>query len=226
MDFKRLSITDPLKRTAKKQASVPEFSPMDPPNPYSPPNTEDVPYEEMPKFLQGLMDDHEAFRAALDPFEQAIVRMRQEGLKPGSGVDEALREFFRFYDERIVDHHVREEKLLFPVLHERLIEIGEHSREEPPQTGVDVLEDDHVRIIQLIALTFNFLGMAARLPDPASRAMVLDAALQQGSALVELLRLHMFREDHVAFALAAKHLTDGEFEEMSRHGASSPSKPI
>ncbi len=79
-----------------------------------------------------------------------------------------------------------------------------------------MLEDDHIKLMQLAAVTFNFLGLAARLPDPASRAIVLDAAVEQGKSLVEILRLHIFREDKVVFSSAAELITSKEFQEMEK----------
>ena len=61
----------------------------------------------------------------------------------------------------------------------------------------------------------NFLGLAFRFPDQQTRLIVLDAALEQAKFLVELLRLHVFREDNVIFPLAQQLLTPTEFEEMS-----------
>ena len=81
---------------------------------------------------------------------------------------------------------------------------------------MDILEDDHAKVIQLAAVTFNFLALAARLPDPASRAVVLDAGVEQGKALIEMLRLHMFREDNVVFSLAARNLDDSEHDSMAK----------
>ena len=217
MDMRKLQQTDPLKRAAEKQSESQEFSPMSPPDAYSPPaGIEEVPYEAMPKFLQKLMDDHKAFQGELEQFEGVLGRLQENGLKPDKTVDEGLRKFFGLLDDQIAGHQVEEERLLFPVLHERLVEKGEHSAGRVPQTAVDMLEDDHAKVIQLAAVTFNFLGLAARLPDPSSRVIVLDAALEQGKALIEILRLHIFREDHVAFPLAVKHLSESEFAEMSR----------
>jgi hemerythrin-like domain-containing protein len=214
MDFKELRNTDPLKRSAEKQSETPEHSPMNPPDAYAPPSIEKVPYEAMPKFLQELMDDHKNFLTALEAFENVLNRLHENGLTPDKDVDEKLRNFFEFLDNEIVTHDLKEEKILFPPLHRRLIEKGEHSQGKLPTTAVDMLEDDHTKLMQIAAVTFNFLGLAARLPDARSRAIVLDAALEQGKALIELLRLHMFREDNVVFALAAKHLSAREFEEM------------
>lgn len=216
IDLKKLQKTDPLRRSAEKQSETPEYSPMNPPDAYSPPAVEEIPYEEMPKFLQEMMDDHKGFQTVLGSFEEALGRLQQNGLTPNKDVDEALRNFFSFLDDQIVGHDLVEEKILFPLLHERLVEKGEHSRGKLSKTAVDVMEDDHTKLMQLAAVTFNFLGLAARLPDARSRAIVLDAALEQGKAFIELLRLHIFREDHVVFPLAVKHLSTHEFDEMER----------
>ena len=209
-----LNAVDPLKKQPTEGVPSDGLSPMDPPDAYAPPGVEDVPYEKMPKILQNLMDDHKAFEAPLKSFEEALGKLRENGLAPDKEVDEALRSFFSFLDDQMIGHEAKEEKILFPLLQERLIEKGEHGGGDMPTTAIDMLEDDHSKVMQLAAVTFNFLGLAARLPDAPSSAIVLDAALEQGEVLTELLRLHMFREDSIVFPLAAKHLTDTEFGEM------------
>jgi hemerythrin-like domain-containing protein len=216
LDIEKLQTTDPLKRMVEKQSEQEEFSPMDPPDAYSPPGGEAIPYEKMPPFLQKLMDEHNAGLKELDAFEKVLMQLQKQGLKPDKQVDAGLRRFFSFLDEHIVPHNLKEEKILFPLLQKRLLEKGEHSQGQYPKTAVDMLEDDHIKLTQLAAVTFNFLGLAARLPDAASRAITLDAALEQGKALVELLRLHIFREDNVVFSLAVKHFTQDEFKVMEK----------
>ena len=217
MDFQKLKHTDPLDRSAHRQTDAPEFSPMNPPDAYAPPATDEIPYEDMPTFLQKLMDDHKNFKQALDSFEEALGRLREQGLPRKSGeVDEALSGFFSFLDETIVAHHTHEERILFPLLRERLLETGEHGVGNSPTTAVDIMDDDHARGMQLAAVAFNFLGLASRLPDERSRAIVLDAAIEQGNALIELMRLHMFREDTVVFSMAAKCLTPDELKRMQQ----------
>jgi hemerythrin-like domain-containing protein len=65
----------------------------------------------------------------------------------------------------------------------------------------------------------NFLGLVFRLPDERSGMIVLDAALEQGKNLVELLRLHVFREDNVIFSLAHRLISTAEFDEMQSRAA-------
>jgi len=215
-DFKKLDETDPLKRLVEKQTARQEYSPMDPPGAYAPPGLEKVEYADMHPFLQTLVDEHKAAVEALDAFEGALLEIRQSGVSREA--DEQLRDFFDFFDNHIVRHNRKEEAALFPLLRRRLLENGEHGKGPGAVTGVDVLEDDHIEALQLAAVVFNFFGLASRLPDAASRAVVMDAALEQGKSLVELLKLHIFREDNVIFAQARRLLEKEELDEMLREG--------
>jgi len=214
LDLKQLSEVDPLKRIVEKESGEEAFSPMSPPEAYAPPCATEVPEEAMHAVLRGLIAEHRALTGELDAFEAVLSNIQVNGLRAGHELEKGLQKFFRFLDEAVVRHHLKEEKVLFPLLQTRLLEKGEHSQGAYARTAVDMMEDDHDKAIQLAAVTFNFLGLAARLPDPASRAMVLDAALEQGKALVELLRLHLFREDHVVFPMAHEHITPDEFDAM------------
>ena len=81
------------------------------------------------------------------------------------------------------------------------------------------MEDEHAKAMQLAAVVVNFLGLVFRLPDERSGMIVLDAALEQGKNLIELLRLHVFREDNVVFPLAHQLISIAEFDEMHSRGA-------
>ena len=82
------------------------------------------------------------------------------------------------------------------------------------RTAIDMLEDDHLKMIQLAAVTLNLLSLSVRLPDQASREVTLDVALEQGSMLVELLRLHIFREDNLLFPMAVRLLNEETLSDM------------
>ena len=137
--------------------------------------------------------------------------------------NKAFNNFFQFFDDHISPHNRKEERYFFPVLHDALIRASEHGTGENPQTAVDLMEDDHVKFIQLASLTFNMLGLGTRLPDAASRAMTFDLAYHNGKELVELLRLHIFREDNTLFPLSQKHLSKEEIaiivEQLNRNNA-------
>lgn len=205
---------DPLKRMVEKQTEQEEFSPMDPPEAYDPPQLEAIPYEEMHPFLQELRDEHKDYAEKLEAFEEVLLHIQENGVD--KGIEGKLSEFYRFFDSEIIKHSQREDKILFPLLHQRLIEKGEHSQGPDATTVTNVLEDDHVEAIQLAAISFNFFGLAARLPNPESRIIVLDAALNQGKTLIEHLRLHIFREDNVVFSQAHKYLSKEELDIMSQ----------
>ncbi len=186
-----------------------ELSPMDPPEAYKPQSTVTVSYEEMHPFLQELMKDHERIKAALDKFETSVIAMKEKGIT--REISESLKEFFQFFSEEFIAHDKREEKGLFPLLAKKLIKKGEHSHGPVPTTSVDVMEDDHLKAVQLTAVIFNFFGLASQLKDEVSHALVMDAAIEQSFQLVELMRLHIFREDTILFPLAHQCMEPEEF---------------
>ena len=188
------------------------LSPMDPPDGYMPPASESVPYEDMHPFLQKLIDEHKDFSRELHNFEEILLSIQENGIEKET--NSRLRDFFQFFDNHSIPHHQKEEKILFPLLAERLIEKGEHGKGSSPSTAVDLLEDDHIKSLQLAATVFNLFALSGRLPDHDSRLVVLDIALQQGKSLVELLRLHIFREDTILFPIAHKHISEHEFDAM------------
>ena len=214
IDLKDLNKNDPIKRVVERQNEAEEFSPMDPPDAYAPPAMETIPYEEMPTVIQKFMDEHKVAIKEIEAFEEVLARLQKEGMTRELVEEGGAARFFRFLDEKAMLHNLKEERVLFPSLQEKLLESGEHSQGEDRRTSIDMMEDDHVQLIQLGAVTLSLLGLAARLPDPASRALTLDVALEQGKTLVELLRLHIFREDNVVFPAAARLLDNKVLDAM------------
>ena len=191
------------------------LSPMDPPDAYAPPgNVEQVSYEQLHPILQEFYDEHDEIIDALKGFEETLISIQKNGISKKAS--DQLRIFFHFFDHKFIPHDQREENILFPLLSERLIEKGEHSQGSDPTTAIDMMEDDHLKAVQLAAIIFNFFGLCVRLPDERSRLMVLDAAIEQGKSLVELLQLHIFRENTIIFPLAQKYIDKAEFDQMKR----------
>lgn len=210
------SDTDYLKRNVEKDAEgEPQYSPMDPPDAYRPPNMSAVEYDLLPAFLKHLTDEHRLISAELEQFESVLLEIRKEGVSKER--NNRLGEFFKFLDETIVLHHLKEERVLFPVLHDRLIEIGEKSTGDVPETAVDMLENDHIKTMQLTTLAFSLMGISSRLTDVPSRALLIDTSIEQSNLLIELLRLHIFREENVVFPLAVKHLNENDFNRMNEN---------
>ena len=210
--FDDINKADPLKRLVERETEQTELSPMDPPDAYAPPVMENIAYEEMHPVLQRLMDEHKNCLKELEALEETLLQIQKEGMSVER--NKKLGAFFSFLDQTIVAHNLKEEKILFPSFHQKLLENGIHSHGPAATTGVDMLEDDHVKLMQLSAVAFNFFSLAGRLPDIASRAMVLDAAVEQGKALVEMLQLHIFREDNVVFAQAQQYVAKDELDDM------------
>ena len=207
---------DPIKRVVEKGIEKDEeFSPMNPPDAYDTNYViTDVDLENMAESLHSLMDEHKEVIGELKNFEASLIAFHKDGFRMTKEINDSFEAFFRFFDTDILVHNRKEERHLFPILKQRLIESGEHSNEAIPKTPVDLMEDDHVKFIQLASLTFNILGLAARLPDNHSRMLTFDVAYNSGIELVELLRLHIYREDNILFPLAQKLLTKTEFSKI------------
>lgn len=214
IDFKKVNSVDPLKRLAEKETGGEEYSPMNPPDAYHPPFLDTVPYEQMHPCLRRFLDEHKQTREKLDAFEKALIVIKQNGWQRLRQIENEFSSFFSYLDNQLVKHHLKEEKMLFPVLQAKLIERGEHSKGRFPKSAIDLLEDDHLKIMQRFTLMFNFLSLAGRLPDAASRAVTFDVAIEQGFELVELLKLHLFREENVVFAKANSYLTSDELNDI------------
>ena len=218
MNVHVLNRIDPLCKQAERGPIEGKgLSPMDPPDAYAPPSVDPVPASDLHPFLRAFRDEHVSFMEELNAFEEAILAIQSTGYTRES--DAKLRHFFHFFEQEFGPHHRREEATLFPLLHQRLLASGEHSKGGIPTTAVDMMHDEHAKAMQLAAVVVNFLGLVFRLPDERSGMIVLDAALEQGKNLVELLRLHVFREDNVVFPLAHRLISGIEFDQMHSRAA-------
>jgi len=213
----KLKEEDPIILNAVKdeETKVEEMSPMDPPEAYDKDFNLKMDYDQMHPNLQILMDEHKGAIEKLDIFEKALVEFKDSGFYLTQEMNASFNQFFVAFDNDILVHNRKEERGLFPLLHKRMLESGEHSDGDNPHTPVDLMEDEHVKFIQLATLTFNFLGLSMRLNDNESRAVVFDIAYNNGKELVELLRLHIFREDNTLFPLAQKLLTEEELSNIN-----------
>lgn len=205
---------DYVKRNVEKDTDgQPEYSPMDPPDAYNPLSVDTIPYEDFHPALQLFIDEHKKVIAMLEEYEKTLIEIRNDGMNRER--NERLAAFFNFFDNNILIHNMKEERVLFPFLHERMIDNGEHGTGLIPQTAVDMLETDHIRLIEKATLTFSLIRISSQITDSASRAFLMNTAIEQGIALVELLQLHIFREDNVVFPLAQEYLTASDFEEIT-----------
>lgn len=216
IDLKQLSKSDPVKRNVDKGLEQVEHTPMDPPSAYEQPGKMKVDFENMDKALQTFVEEHKIAVQQVESFERALVQFKTSGYKVDQKVNEIFATFFKYFDSELLPHNDKEEKMLFPLLNKRLIEAGEHSTGETKLTAIDVMEDDHVKFIQLGTLSFNFFGLATRIKDEGSRMFVLDTAYETARELIELLKLHIYREDYTLFPLAQKYLSKDEFDAIEK----------
>jgi len=170
--------------------------------------------EEMSDSIKTFMHEHEEVLKVIDEFEKGIVAYKNNGYNLTKEINTAFAKFFKNLDEEILPHNRKEEKVLFPVLQKKLIASGEHSKGEKPVTAIDIMEDDHVKFIQLGALAFNLFGLATRMVDPQARIFVLDTAYETSRELVELLKLHIYREDVTLFPIAQKLISKEEWDTL------------
>ncbi|MDP6908724.1 MAG: hemerythrin domain-containing protein, partial [Flavobacteriales bacterium] len=172
----KLKEEDPILRNVAKEMDQDELSPMDPPDAYNEDRTETVDPELKHPLITQYKEEHVASSEIIDDFEKAINAFKENDYQLTNEINSSFRGFFDFFDSTLLDHNRREERELFPLLHKRLIESGEHSEGEEITTAVDMMEDDHVKFIQLGGLVFNLLSLAARLPDPNSQRFTYDVA--------------------------------------------------
>ena len=191
-----------------------EMSPFSPPSAYDAPKEEEVAYEDMHPFLQRMMDEHKDYAKKLEMFEETIMLI--EGGRIDKEIDARLREFFAYMDEEVIPHNREEEKALFPAISKKMLEDGKHSKGADKFNVIDVLEDEHVKIIQMVSVTFNMFALFVRIPDERSRIMILDVALNQAKELLELLKLHIYREDTIIFSYANRNLSVDELNEIQK----------
>lgn len=205
---------DPVKKQPEQGLTTAGIlSPMDPPDAFAPPNIQPVALEDMHPFLRQLVAEHRPLLGEVDTFENAILAIQKSGYTKEA--DAQLKHFLNFFDEEFIAHNRREEATLFPRLRQRLLAGAEHGSGGRSPTPVDLMQDEHTKAAQLAAVILNFLGLAFRFSDEKTRLTILDAALEQSRFLVELLRLHVFREDNLIFPMAQRLVTAAEFDQMS-----------
>lgn len=209
---KELNANDPVKRDVEKGLEQVEHTPLDPPDAYAEGNIKLE--RELDTHLSELIDEHQHVLELLTRFENAILKYRTNNYILDNDINAAFGEFYKAMDDSIIPHNVKEEKGLFPALNRKLLEAGEHSVGEHPKTAIDVMEDDHMKFIQLSAISFTLFGMGVRMQDIASRAYALDTATETARELVELLKLHIYREEVTLFPLAMKYLSEEDFNQI------------
>jgi hemerythrin-like domain-containing protein len=192
---------------------------MDPPDAYAPPGEtggDEADLEKRHPYLRALSEDHARLMEAMALLEDKLAKVGETGFT--ADADVAVMRFLETFDREFIPHSREEEARLFPLLDERLIADGEHSKGPVVTTAIDVMKDEHLKAVQLAAVVLNFVRVASVLPDERSARLMVDAALGELKKLVELLRLHIFREDGIVFAQAQGLITPAELDAIG-HGS-------
>lgn len=207
--LKDLSKTDPVTAIVEKDAEIAdqEFSPMDPPEAYAESTITGVNEEDWDECLKYFKQEHDEANEIISKFENALNNFKESSYELNDEINSAFKLFFDYFDTDLLPHNRKEEKTLFNYLQKSLLENGEKGTGENPVTAIDIMEDDHIKFIQLGALVFNFLGLAPRLRDEQSKMFTYDVAFHNGKELIELLKLHIYREENTVFPLAQKYLS-------------------
>ena len=208
---KKMKDDDPIMRNVEKSDNTQELSAMDPPSAYDKDRKVGGNPDVLDVFLKELVEDHKEVTKKTQTFDEALLAFKENGYVINHDINKVFNAFFVFFDENILPHNQKEEKHYFRILDQRMREDGEHGSNDETYTAIELMEDDHVKFIQLATLTFNLLGLGNRLQDPQSRALTMDLAYNSGRELVELLRLHIFREDETLFPMSQKLLTADDF---------------
>lgn len=143
---------------------------------------------------QILKDEHRVIERVLDAVERLAAQDRIDGEAFRQAVD-----FLRNFADGC--HHAKEENELFPRM-----EAAGIPREGGP---IGCMLDDHARGRTLIA------RMAENVPSAAAGDLAARSALRTAAAdYIDLLRKHIWKEDHVLFELADRALVCGDRNAM------------
>lgn len=214
-ELARLQIIDPVKKQGEVSLSDRggQCSPLSPPEAMAPPSSVKVNYEDFHPFLQQLIDEHNSLKNVMDEFKIALQDIGKTKNVLGQN-DKIVKNFFKVFMSEFIIHNQKEENVLFPILAQRFLEIGEHSKTSRPITPIDILKNEHLEAMQVGAEARCTWELIHQVFDATSRIILLGSFLRKSNTLLEMMKLHIFREDDIVFSLAQKHLTIGQLDQM------------
>jgi len=147
-----------------------------------------------------LMQEHRVIEQVIACLEEITNRCEAGQPLDTKSAGEAI-DFFRMFADRC--HHGKEEDLLFPVMEQK-----GYSREGGP-TGVMLYEhDEGRRHVGAMAKAIEQVG--------AGRFTAQGAFIEHARGFAELLRQHIFKEDHCLFPMADQAMSNEDQDELSR----------
>jgi len=214
-DLNFLQTIDPVKKQGEVSATDrgASFSPMSPPEAHAPPGAIKIDYHSFHPYLKIFVDEHTALKARMDEF-QKILRDLSLGEDISLPTDKKVRSFYKDFHRDFHVHNRREEEVLFPVLRTCFLEIGEHSKTARPITPINVMIDEHQEAFKVATEAVCAWELLAQLFDPPSRTILLKAFIRKSNTLLEMMRLHIYREDDIIFSLAQRHLSQKILDQL------------
>lgn len=215
LDLKELQRLDPLKRVAAPSAKDMgnELSPMSPPEAFEPPSDSKIDPEGLHPFLKNLMNEHIELKEKLKELKTAFA-LPKKALENKQDTLKALHFFLQYFNQEFTPHNQKEESKLFPLLNDLLIQNGEHSPTKEKFTGIKILKDDHTNAIRLEGILSQLLKLILSLEHAPSKEILFNAIKKRSNELIDLMELHIFREDHIIFGMAQELLTIEQLDEM------------
>jgi hypothetical protein len=140
-ELARLQLIDPVKKQGEVSSSDRggQFSPLSPPEAMAPPSNVKVDYEDFHPFLKQLVDEHNSLKTVMDEFNKTLQDLGKTKNVMGHN-DKIVKNFFKVFMSEFILHNQKEENVLFPILAQRFLEVGEHSKTSKPITPVDILK--------------------------------------------------------------------------------------
>lgn len=203
----------------KKQGEVSDddrggkYSPLSPPEALTPPSNVKINYEELHPYLKELVDEHNGLKLVMGEFQLVLQDLGRTKNILGKN-NKVVQNFFKHFMADFIVHNQKEESVLFPILAKRFLEIGEHSKTAKPFTPIDILKNEHLEAMQVGAEARCTWELLQQVFDPASQTILLGSFLRKSNTLLEMMKLHIFREDDIVFSLAQKHLTQVQLDQM------------
>jgi hemerythrin-like domain-containing protein len=146
-----------------------------------------------------LKSEHRVIEQVLDVLERIANRVSNDKEFDAQSAGEAI-DFFRNFADRC--HHGKEESELFPMLESKGFD-----RDSGP-TGVMCQEHEEGRLL--------IKGMAEAVEAGANDAEAAKRFVKYARGYVQLLRMHIEKEDHCLFSMADQAFSPADQEELLR----------
>lgn len=151
-----------------------------------------------PAPLRSFRDDHRRVLARISSLEEAVFPPRHSG-RLTARAEAALRETVALLERQFATHMATEEQVLYPALAEVLPEAG---------PSLIPLRAEHGELRSMLARLAQLVREDAGAPRD-------EQILVQVRDLVDLLRIHIHKEEAAVFTMAVRVLSPREIETLS-----------